>query len=213
MSMALGRHFRELWFNGDCSRALKKKIIRILIREIMVSLDDDTQDLTCRMHWQGGCHTPMSMKKPLSGAIQDKTPEQDMALIRNLSVRCEDGEIARVLSKLGRTTARGQRWHQTRVAYTRKPDGIPAADKAHLDPNIVRRGQAVKYTGGSDTTLMKLMNKAILPCHPVAPYAPLEINKRDLDRDPVRSILEHLKTTGGLVLEGVSWPRQESLCQ
>jgi len=50
--------------------ALKKKIIRILIREIMVSLDDDTQDLTFRMHWQGGCHTTMSMKKPLSGVIK-----------------------------------------------------------------------------------------------------------------------------------------------
>jgi len=70
MIMALGRHFRELWFSGDCSMALKKKIIRILIREIMVSLDDDTQDLTFMMHWQGGCHTTISMKKPLSGAIK-----------------------------------------------------------------------------------------------------------------------------------------------
>ena len=68
--MALGRHFRELWFSDDCAMALKKKIIRILIREIMVSLDDDTQDLTFRMHWQGGCHTTMSMKKPLSGVIK-----------------------------------------------------------------------------------------------------------------------------------------------
>jgi hypothetical protein len=44
MIMALGRHFRELWFSDDCAMALKKKIIRILIREIMVRLDDDTQD-------------------------------------------------------------------------------------------------------------------------------------------------------------------------
>jgi hypothetical protein len=165
------------------------------------------------LHWQGGCHTTMSMKKPLSGAIKYKTPEPDIALIRNLSVRCDDGEIARVLSKLGRTTARGKRWNQTRVAYTRKQYGIPAADKAHLDPNILSLGQAVKYTGVSDTTRMKLMNKNILPYNQVAPYAPLEINKSDLDSDPVRSILEHLKTTGVLVLEGVSLPRQESLFQ
>ena len=137
----------------------------------------------------------------------------DIALIRNLSVRCDAGAIARVLSKLGRTTARGKRWNQTRVAYTRKPYGIPAADKAHLDPHILRLGQAVAYTGVSDTTLMKFMNKDILPCHQVAPYAPLAINKSDLESDPVRSILDHLKTTGVLVLEGVSLPRQESLFQ
>jgi hypothetical protein len=211
--MALGRHLHALWCSAACAMALKKKIIRLLIREIMVRLDDDTQVLTCMRHWQGGCHTTLSMQKPLSGAIKYKTPEQDMALMRHLSVRCDAGEIARGLSKLGRTTARGQRGNQTRGAYTRKLYGSPAADKAHLDPNMLSLGQAVKYTGVSDTTLMKLINKSILPYHQVAPYAPLAINKRDLESDPVRSILEHLKTTGVLVLEGVSLPRQESLFQ
>ena len=137
-----------------------------------------------------------------------RPPAQDIELIRNLSVRCDDGATARVLSKLGRTTARGKRWNQTRVAYTRKQYGIAAVDKAHLDPNILSLGQAVKYT-----RVMKLMNKNILPYKQVAPYAPLEINKRDLDSDPVRSILEYLKTTGVLVLAGVLFPRQELLFQ
>ena len=44
MIMTLGRHFRALWFSDDCAMALKKKIIRILIREIMVSLDEDTRN-------------------------------------------------------------------------------------------------------------------------------------------------------------------------
>src|SRR5262252_10070788 len=112
----------------------------------------------------------MSMKKPLSGAIKDKTPAQDIAFIRNLSVRCDDGAIARVLSKLGRTTARGKRWHQTRVAYTRKLYGISAVDQAHGDPNILTLGQAVKYTGVSDTTLMKLIKKQRVSCNQIAPY-------------------------------------------
>ena len=85
MIRALGRHFRALWFSDDCSVELKKKIIRILIREIMVSLDDDLQDLIFMIHWQGGCHTTMSMKKPLSGAIKYKTSAQDLELLRRLS--------------------------------------------------------------------------------------------------------------------------------
>jgi hypothetical protein len=70
MSMALGRHLRELWCSDDCSMALQKKIIRILIRASLVSLDADTQDLTFRRHWQGGCHPTRSMQKPRSGAIK-----------------------------------------------------------------------------------------------------------------------------------------------
>jgi ubiquinone biosynthesis protein UbiJ len=120
MLMALGRHLRALWCSDACAVALKKKIIRILIQEIMVRLDEASQELTFIIHWHGGCHTTVSMQKPLAGAIKDKTSEQAIALMRNLSVRGDDGAIARVLSKLGRTPARGKRWHQTRVAYTRK---------------------------------------------------------------------------------------------
>jgi hypothetical protein len=144
MLMALGRHFRALWFSDAWAMALKKKITRILIQEIIVRLDDASQALTFIIHWQGGCHTAMSMSKPLSGAIKYQTPAQDMDVIRKRAVRYSDGEIARGLSKLGRTTARGQRWTQTRVAYTRKPYGIAAVDKATLDPNILTLGQAVK---------------------------------------------------------------------
>ena len=41
--MALGRHLRALWCSDAWAMALKKKLIRILIKEIMVRLDDDTQ--------------------------------------------------------------------------------------------------------------------------------------------------------------------------
>ena len=211
MIMVRGRHFRVLWCSDACAMALKKKIIRILIKEIMVSLDDASQALTFIIHWHGGCHTTMSMRKPLSGAVKYKTPAQDIDVIRKMAVRYSDGESARVLSKLGRTTARGKRWTQTRVAYTRKQYSIAAVAKDPLDPNILTLGQAVKYTGVSDTTLMKLIKKELLPCHQIVPYAPLEIRKADLEMEPVRSILDHLKETGVLAFEGVSLGCQQSL--
>lgn len=209
--MTLGSHFSELWFHESCAVDLKKKMMRILIKEIIVHLDDNSQELTFMIHWHGGCHTTFSMAKPMSGAVKYKTPDQDIDLIRNMAIRYGEEEIARVLSKLGRTTARGKRWNQTRVAYTRKLSGIPAVDQANGDSNLLTLGQAVKYTGVSDTTRMKLIKKEILPCNQIVPYAPLEIQKADLDREPVRSILDHLKETGRLILEGVSLGRQRSL--
>jgi hypothetical protein len=67
--MTLGRHLRVLWCSDACV-ALKKKIIRILIQESMVSLDDASQAWTFIIHWHGGCHTTVSMRKPLSGAVK-----------------------------------------------------------------------------------------------------------------------------------------------
>jgi hypothetical protein len=37
----------------------------------------------------------------------------------------------------------------------------------------------------------------------VAPWAPWEIKRADLDGEPVRGIIEHLHKTGKLVLKGI----------
>ena len=69
----------------------------------------------------------------------------------------------------------------------------------------------MRYTGVSDTTLMRLIRASILPAEQVAPYAPLEIQRADLDNEPVAGILRHLKDTGKLVLEGEPSVEQTSL--
>jgi hypothetical protein len=45
----------------------------------------------------------------------------------------------------------------------------------------------------------------------VAPYAPYEIKRDDLDNEPVAGILERLKVTGKLILEGDLLANQGSL--
>ena len=43
--------------------------------------------------------------------------------------------------------------------------------------------------------------RGLLPVQQIAPYAPLEIKRADLDAEPVAGIIKHLKSTGRLVLE------------
>ena len=129
---------------------------------------------------------------------------------------CQDHQVysctkPRVLSKLGRRTGKGNRWTQSRVAYVRKKYAIPAPDKDKLDPNILTLGQATQYSGVSDTTLMRLIKEKILAVEQVAPYAPLEIKRADLDSEPVAGILQRLKTTGKLILEGDTLANQRCL--
>ena len=48
---------------------------------------------------------------------------------------------------------------------------------------------------------MRLIRAKLLPVQQVAPYAPLEIKRVDLDNEPVAGIIGHLKSTGKLVLD------------
>ncbi len=93
----------------------------------------------------------------------------------------------------------------------RKRYAIPAPDKDKLDPNILTLGHATQYCGVSETTLMRLIREDILAIEQVAPYAPLEIKRTDLDSEPVASILKRLKATGKLILDGNTLAKQQSL--
>ncbi|MCA1674160.1 MAG: hypothetical protein LC799_18855, partial [Actinobacteria bacterium] len=76
---------------------------------------------------------------------------------------------------------------------------------------LLTLGQARKYCGVSDTALMRLIDEKILAVEQVAPYAPLEIKRADLDSEPVASILERLRTTGKLILDGDTLTKQQCL--
>jgi hypothetical protein len=191
----LGRHFAEVWNSDACPMTLKKRIARTLIDEIVVDIDA-AQQLNMVIHWHGGYHTTFSMNKPMSGAVVHKTAIEDVELITRMALRYGDDEIARVPSKLGRHTGKGNRWTQARVATVRRKHHIAAP--AAIDPEILNLTQAQKHAGISDTTLMRLIRANLLPVQQVAPYAPLEIKRVDLDAEPVAGIIEHLKHTGRL---------------
>jgi hypothetical protein len=172
------------------------------MEEIVVDLDDTALQLHFIIHWHGGCHTAFEMPKPMSGAVAHKTTLQDLDVITQMAPRYHDDAIARVLSKLGRRTGKGHRWTQARVAYVRKKYALATADNNASDIALLTLGQATKYCAVSDTTLMRLIREKILPVSQIAPYAPLEIKRADLDREPVAGILQRLKVTGKLILEG-----------
>ncbi|HEX9782103.1 MAG TPA: recombinase family protein [Opitutaceae bacterium] len=199
----LGASFREVWESDACPMELKKKIVQTVIEEIVVNLDDATQRLRFVIHWKGGRHTGFEMDKPRSG-VGRKTDIADVELIREMADRYEDGEIARVLNKLKRTTGKGHPWSQSRVASVRSKHGI-----AHA-PNLKMRGQeilslaqAAHHCGVSDTAIRKIVEARVLPMNQIAPWAPWEIRRADLDAEPVCGILDRLRRTGKLDLEGI----------
>ena len=137
---ALGEHFASVWNDAQCPMTSKKRIARTLIEEVMVDLDESAQELHMVVHWHGGCHTAFHMPKPLSGGVAHKTALEDVELITRMARRYRDDQIARVLSKLGRRTGKGNRWTQSRVATVRRKCAIAPPDVADLDPDILTLG-------------------------------------------------------------------------
>jgi hypothetical protein len=210
--LALGERLVHVWDSARCPAETRKKIIRTVIEEVIVTLDAEDDELRFIIHWRGGTHTEFRMPKPKSG-VGRKTSTEDMEVIRRMAVRYGDAEIARVLNKLGRRTATGKRWNEQRVATARQRNGIAGQKRTTADPEILTQGQAVKYCGVSKQTIQKLVGAGLVKMEQVVPWAPWEIKRSDLDSQEVRAILDRLRKTGKLVLQGVGADSQGDLFQ
>ncbi|XP_014680227.1 PREDICTED: uncharacterized protein y4bA/y4pH-like, partial [Priapulus caudatus] len=144
--LALGQDFADTWHRAESPVALKKKIIRCLIKEIIVDIDKEKQLLSFIIHWQGGSHTDLIIPRPLPANQGHKTKAEDLELIRKMAIRYNDAEIAMVLSRLGRKTGKGKRWSQSSVRTIRTKQGIKAAPKRE-DDGILNLVQAKGYCG------------------------------------------------------------------
>jgi hypothetical protein len=126
-----------------------------------------------------------------------------------MAARYGDDQIASVLNRLGRRTGKGNRWNEHRVASARKSHGIAGQARTKVDPEILSSTAAAEYAGVSDTTIRRLVEAGLLRCEQVAPHAPWEIRREDLDADPVRNIIKHLRQTGKLDLRGAAGSQRQ----
>lgn len=198
--MAFGAHFASVWSSKGCSNSLRKNITRTVINEVVVNLDVDTQTLSFVIHWKGGCHTSFEMPKPPAG-VGLKTSQEDLSIIRSMSHRYGDDAIARVLNRLGRRTASGKRWNESRVGTIRGKYSIAGHIRTVQDPDVLTLGEAAAYLQVSKSTIKKLVTSGVLERRQVVPWAPWEISRKDLDSDRIRDIIGRLRRTGKVVIE------------
>ena len=201
--LELAENFQTVWESERCPVELKKKIIRTVVKEVVVNLDDAKQVLHFVIHWQGGTHTEVVMPKPPSG-IGQKTTLEDMDIIRKMAPRYSDSQIASTLNRLGRRTGKGKRWNKSRVKSIRVRTEIIRPRHVEPDPEVLTLGTAAKYCRVSQTTIKRLVASGLLKKEQICPWAPWELRRADLDAEPVQPIIKRLRRTGKLILKGGS---------
>jgi DNA invertase Pin-like site-specific DNA recombinase len=198
---SMGDRFAEVWQNSHCPPTLKKMILRAAIKEIIVRTDQDKKSLELVFHWKGGVHTQLTMKRQRS-ATESVTPAEALDIIRCMAVRYGDDQIASVLNRRGYSTGKGKRWNQARVATARRNHSIGGQKRALPDPERVSLSQAARICGVSHRTIERLVETDLLKGEQVTPRAPWEIRRSDLDAEPIRRIIDGLRRTGKLTLQG-----------
>ena len=177
----LGENLHEVWHHPDSDIELKKRIVRTLIREIIVRVNDSAVHAV--VHWEGGDHTRLVFPRNRTGDHRWKTDEETERIIREVARIWSDRAIATLLNRLGKNTAKGLSWTPMRVATFRNDHGIAV----HRDGELAERGEllideAAQRLGVARMRLYKLIRKGVLPAKQACFGAPWVIREVDLER-------------------------------
>src|SRR5215467_8868798 len=121
----LANKLQTIWESPDVDMRLKKRIVRTLIKEIIVDVDNDACEVIVVIHWNGGVHTEVRLPRRRRGQNSSQAPKEVIEAVRELSHICSDKTIASVLNRNGLVTGRGNRWTREHVTALRTYHQIP----------------------------------------------------------------------------------------
>jgi excisionase family DNA binding protein len=188
--LALADDLPRLWNHPAASAETRKRILRAVLKEIIVTVEPDR--LRLMLHWQGGDHTRLEVAKNRTGQHRWKTDAATEQLIRELARMLPDQSIASVLNRLGIRSAKGHTWTQLRVRNFRCEHQIAIyreGERAERRELILH--EAASRLRVSKMTIVRLIRDGLLPARQVCVGAPYVIQEDDLDLPAVRRAIKN----------------------
>ncbi len=184
--LALGANLTEAWNDPSTPVELKKRIIRTVIHEIVVKVNHDAGRVELLVHWAGGAHTMLHVRKNRTGRNGNATDINVVELVRELAMAWPDGYIAATLNRLGYETGPGNSWNETRVKNLRLHHKIPVFVRGCVRSWLTMEEAARELSVGV-ATIRTMVKHKTLPARQIAEGAPWMIQREDLRRSELRS--------------------------
>jgi DNA invertase Pin-like site-specific DNA recombinase len=177
------------WKAPQTTMRTRQRLVRALITEIVAGVDEAAGEIVLVIHWKGGQHSELRVKKPKTGEHSCSTPEQALAVMRTMAGRWSDQDIAASLNRMGMPTGQGKTWTAHRVGSIRRVNGIHGYLPAEKDGEWLTLRDAAARLGVSHHQVRKLIKAGILASGQIMPDAPHQIRAADLDSEHVAAAL------------------------
>lgn len=174
-----------VWNATSSDPALKQRIVRTLIREVVVGRDDPPTAILVSIHWVGGRHTRLRVARVSSRSTPAQRPTAVDA-IRKMGGRWPDREVAVAMNRMRcKGEDGGTSWTITRVRAVRERLGIPAWQPSSPATHISVR-EAARRLGVAVPSVHRLIRTGALPATQCMRQAPWEVPLAALDSEAVR---------------------------
>jgi len=168
----------------------RQRLVRALITEIVVDIDAAAGEIVLVIHWKGGQHSELRVRKPRTGEHGCSTPDQALAVMRSMAGRWSDQDIAASLNRMGMPTGQGKTWTAHRVGSVRRVRGIHGYRPAEKNGEWLTMRDAAAKLGVSHHQIRKLIKAGVLASEQIMPDAPHQIRAADLVSERVVAALK-----------------------
>lgn len=184
--LRLGADVEVAWSHPNATMTTRKRIVRAVLNEIVVRVEGGFVEMV--LHWRGGDHTALNVKKNATGKHRWALEEDTEMLVRELARMMPDRAIAAILNRAGKFTGRNNGWTEGRVRSLRGRMGVPV----YREGERVERGEltldeAATFLHVSTMTVLRMIKSGVLPARQLCKGAPWVIKAGDLDKDAVRA--------------------------
>jgi len=190
----LAGDLEALWNDPQADERTKKRLLRALIREIVVDIDEQTSEVVLLIHWKGGVHTPLRLPRRRRGESRGQTPKDIVEAVRVLSRIYSDQMIAGVLNRAKLPTARGNYWTRALITSLRANHGISCHDaQRQAAEGWLNLTQAAGVVGVSNRTLRLAIERGYIAAERPIACGPWVLNKQALDGEAATRLLERVR--------------------
>lgn len=171
----LGADLSAIWEAPTTTNRDRKRLLRCLIEEVQLRVEQTRHAV--RIVWRGGGVTEREVVRGKPGWAQ-RTPEDTIALVRELGREFDDAQIARILNKQGRRSGLGNPFTQPSVTSLRGKHGIAKCPhKIAQDPieGPFTADEAARELGVTMSTVHRWLREGVLAGEQLTPGAPWRI--------------------------------------
>lgn len=92
--LELAHDLEHVWRADAADMTLKKRIVRTLVEQIWANVDNAQREIVLVVHWKGGVHTELRVRKRGTGEHRRKTAADVAEAVRVLARIMSDQQIA-----------------------------------------------------------------------------------------------------------------------
>ena len=186
----LAADLEAAWNAPGTTMRTRQRLVRALITDIVADVDEDARDVILVIHWRGGQHSELRVRKPATGEHGCRASDEALAVVRGMAGRWPDDQVAATLNRMGLRTGQGKSWTARRVGSLRMTHGIHAYRSAEKNGEWFTMREAAQELGVTSHVIRRLIQEGVLPASQVVPGAPYQIQASDLRNERVGAALK-----------------------